>query len=421
MLIIAGLIFGLLLGGCAAWFFARAQLVFAHAQHGSETTALRVALEHEQARTAEKVALLEQTERGLTSRFDALAADALRKNNESFLELAAAKLGQKEQAVEHLVSPLKEQLQKVDGKLQELEVVRKGAYSSLAEQVRQLTETQKELRNETGNLVSALRDRPNVRGRWGEIQLRRVVEMAGMLEHCDFETQAHVATEDGRLRPDLLVKLPGGKKVVVDAKMAGQAYLESLQCTDDESRLAKLREHARQVRDHITKLSAKSYWAQFDQTPEFVILFIPGETFLSAALEQDPALIEDGVNQQVIIATPTTLIALLRAVSYGWRQETIAESAREVSELGRELYTRLATLTEHFAKVGRGLETAVRSYNDTVGSLETRVLPSARKFKERGIAPAGELAPLNVVDRSVRPVSAPELHPELPAADADAA
>ena len=413
-MVIAGLLIGLVVGAGAAWLYARAQ-------NGARTAALRVELEHEQARTAETVALVEKTERDLTSRFDALAADALRKNNESFLELASVKLGQKEQAVEHLVAPLKESLQKVDGKLQELEVARKGAYSSLAEQVRMLTETQKELRSETGNLVSALRDRPNVRGRWGEIQLRRVVEMAGMLEHCDFETQAHVATEDGRLRPDLIVQLPGGKKVVVDAKMAGQAYLESLSCEDDESRLVKLREHARQVRDHITKLSAKSYWAQFDQTPEFVILFIPGETFLSAALEQDPALIEDGVNQQVIIATPTTLIALLRAVSYGWRQETIAESARAVSDLGRELYTRLATLTEHFAKVGRGLDTAVRSYNETVGSLETRVLPSARKFKEHGISPAGELAPLNVVDRSVRPVSAAELSPELPAADADAA
>jgi DNA recombination protein RmuC len=413
-MVIVGLLIGLLVGAGAAWLYARAQ-------NGAQAAALRVELAHEQARAAEKAELLEKTERDFTSRFDALAADALRKNNESFLELASVKLEQKEQAVEHLVGPLKESLQKVDGKLQELEVARKGAYSSLAEQVRQLTETQKELRSETGNLVSALRDRPNVRGRWGEIQLRRVVEMAGMLEHCDFETQAHVATEDGRLRPDLIVQLPGGKKVVVDAKMAGQAYLESLSCKDEESRLVKLREHARQVRDHITKLSAKSYWSQFDQTPEFVILFIPGETFLSAALEQDPALIEDGVNQQVIIATPTTLIALLRAVSYGWRQETVAESARAVSDLGRELYTRLATLTEHFAKVGRGLETAVRSYNETVGSLETRVLPSARKFKEHGISPAGELAPLNIVDRSVRMVNAAELVPELPAADADAA
>jgi len=364
----------------------------------------------------------------LETTMKALASDALASSNKSFLELAKSQLeqlqqkttqdlDQRKQAVEHLVAPIKESLSKVDGKLQELEVARTRAYSDLSTQVRVLAEGQKDLRSETGNLVSALRDRPNVRGRWGEIQLRRVVEMAGMLEHCDFETQYHVTTDDGRLRPDLVVKLPGSKTVVVDAKCAGQAYLESLQCDNEEDRLAKLRDHARQMRDHVTKLSAKSYWSQFDETPEFVVLFIPGEPFLSAALEQDPALIEDGVNQQVILATPTTLIALLRAVAYGWRQETIAESAKAISDLGRELYSRLATLTDHFAKVGRGLETAVKSYNEAVGSLETRVLPSARKFKEHGISPAAELAPLNVVDRGVRPVSAPE----LPAADADAA
>ncbi len=364
----------------------------------------------------------------LETTMKALASDALASSNKSFLELAKSQLEQlqqkttqdleqRKQAVEHLVAPIKESLSKVDGKLQELEVARTRAYSDLSTQVRVLAEGQKDLRSETGNLVSALRDRPNVRGRWGEIQLRRVVEMAGMLEHCDFETQHHVTTDDGRLRPDLVVKLPGSKTVVVDAKCAGQAYLESLQCDNEEDRLAKLRDHARQMRDHITKLSAKSYWSQFDETPEFVVLFIPGETFLSAALEQDPGLIEDGVNQQVILATPTTLIALLRAVAYGWRQETIAESAKAISDLGRELYSRLATLTDHFAKVGRGLETAVKSYNEAVGSLETRVLPSARKFKEHGISPAAELAPLSVVDRGVRPVSAPE----LPAADADAA
>src|SRR6476469_7677369 len=371
---------------------------------------------------------LDEARASLGSTRKALAADALATNNQSFMELAKAQLEQlqqrttqeleqRKQAVEHLVTPIAESLQKVDGKLQQLEVARTHAYSELSVQVRQLAEGQSQLRSETGNLVSALRDRPNVRGRWGEIQLRRVVEMAGMLEHCDFETQHHVSTEEGRLRPDLVVKLPGGKTVVVDAKCAGQAYLESLGCDTDEARLAKLRDHARQVRDHVTKLSAKSYWSQLDQTPEFVVLFMPGETFLSAALEQDPSLIEDGVNQQVIIATPTTLIALLRAVAYGWRQETIAESAKVISDLGRELYTRLGTLTDHFAKVGRGLETAVKSYNETVGSLETRVLPSARKFKEHGISPAAELAPLNVVERSVRSVTAPE----LPAADADAA
>ena len=392
---ILGLLIGLVLGGAAAALVVRAH-------YGA------------------RLAVSQQARESLGDTMKALAADALATNNQSFLELAKAQLEQlqqkttqeleqRKQAVEHMVQPIQESLQKVDGKLQQLEVARTRAYSELTVQVRELAETQTLLRSETGNLVSALRDRPNVRGRWGEIQLRRVVEMAGMLEHCDFETQVHVATEDGRLRPDLIVKLPGSKTVVVDSKFAGQAYLESLSARDDEERGRKLRDHARQVRDHIAKLSGKSYWAQFDSAPEFVVLFIPGETFLSAALEQDPSLIEEGVNQQVILATPTTLIALLRAVAYGWRQETIAESAKAISELGRELYGRLATLTDHFAKVGRGLETAVRSYNETVGSLETRVLPSARKFRDQGISPASELAELPAVERGVRPVTAPEL------------
>lgn len=382
---VVGLVIGLLVGVAACWLVMRTRLV-----------ASEMALAHE---------------RELAGRFDAVAAEALRKNNETFLELASGRLGQKEQAVEQLVTPIRESLQKVDGRIQQLEVARQGAYSELRTQVAALAQAQQDLRAETGNLVGALRDRPNVRGRWGEIQLKRVVEMAGMVEHCDFETQKHVATDDGRLRPDLVVSLPGGKSVVVDSKFAGQAYLESLSVQDDAERAAKLRDHARQVRDHITKLSHKSYWSQFEQTPEFVVLFIPGETYLSAALEQDPALIEDGVNQQVIIATPTTLIALLRAVAYGWRQETIAESARQISELGRELYSRIATFTEHLAKVGRGLESASRSYNEAVGSLETRVLPSARRFKEHGVSPAAELAELDVVDRAIRPVTAAELPP----------
>jgi DNA recombination protein RmuC len=412
---VPGLLIGLILGAGVVFLLIRPRV-----------SALRLALEHEESRSEEKVALLERTERDLTERFDALAAAALRNNNESFLELAAAKLGQKEQAVEHLVGPLKESLQRVDGKLQELEVARKGAYSSLAEQVRQLGETQKELRSETGNLVSALRDRPNVRGRWGEIQLRRVVEMAGMLEHCDFETQHHVATDDGRIRPDLVVKMPGGGSVVVDAKVAGQAYIESLECKDDESRTLKLRDHARQVRDHVTKLGAKNYWSQFERTPDFVVLFLPGETFLSAALEQDPALIEESFNNRVLIATPTTLIALLRTVAYGWRQETIAESAKEVSELGRELYKRMATLTEHFSKVGDRLQSAVRAYNDSVGSFERSVLPGARKLKDHGITSTSDLAELREIELAVRTVKTPELPSAVlrsaaPDAEADAA
>ncbi len=353
----------------------------------------------------------------LMARFNALAADALRTNQESFLELASGRLAQKEQAVENLVAPIKESLGKVGEKLQELEIARVGAYSALTTQVRQLTETQAELRSETGNLVSALRDRPNVRGRWGEIQLRRVVEMAGMLEHCDFETQHHVATEDGRIRPDLVVKLPGGGRVVVDAKFVCQAYLESIDCRNEEERAGKLRDHARQLRDQLTKLSAKNYWSQFERSPDFVVLFIPGENFLSAALEQDPALLEDGFSQRVLIATPTSLVALLRTVAFGWRQETIAESAQELSALGTELYGRLSTFTKHIVGVGRGLETAAKSFNDAVGSLETRVLPSARKFKEHGIAPTAEIAELKVIETAIRSVTAPE----LPAASADAA
>lgn len=382
------------------------------------------------AHYAGRLALLEEARDSFATTMKALAADALATSNQSFLELAKSQLGmlqqqttqdleQRKQAVESLVRPIRESLDKVGGRLQELEVARTRAYSELNAQVRQLADTQKELRTETGNLVSALRS-PVVRGRWGEIQLRRVVEMAGMLAHCDFLEQVTVMSDGSRLRPDLVVKLPGGKQVVVDAKAPLQAYLEALEAKDEDVRRARLVDHARQIRDHVAKLSAKSYWSQFDQTPEFVVLFIPGETFFSAALEQDPSLIEEGVNQQVILATPTTLIALLRAVAYGWRQETIAESAKAISDLGRELYGRLATLTDHFAKVGRGLETAVRSYNETVGSLETRVLPAARRFRDHGVSPTAELAELGGVERSVRPITAPEL-PAPPDTAADAA
>jgi DNA recombination protein RmuC len=388
---------------------------------------LQVQLEHERAGFEEKVALLKHAEDELTDSFRAMSAEALRLNNTAFLDLARTQLekfqesaqgdlAQRQKAFEAIVSPVRESLEKVDGQIRSLEQARTHAYSTLSEQVRALAEGQRELRTETGNLVTALRS-PTVRGRWGEMQLKRVVEMAGMVAHCDFVEQTIAQTDDGRLRPDLVIKLPGGRNVVVDAKAPLMAYLDAHEAKDDEVRLAKLGDHARQIRDHIAKLSSKSYWGHFDPAPDFVVLFLPGESFFSAALEQDPSLIEEAITRQVIPATPTTLIALLRTVAYGWRQEQVAESAREISELGRELHTRLSTMSDHFAKLGRSLDTAVKSYNDTMGSLERRVLVTARRFKEHGAVPSGELAELTPIERTPQQPQAPELTGPEPAGE----
>lgn len=381
-------------------------------------TELTTSLQKDQESWQEKICLLQQTEERLKTTFDSLSAHALQSNNQSFLVLAQSilekfhdksqiDLSTRQKSILEMLSPLKEALTLLDQKIQILEQNRQGAYESIRQQVQDLLLTQKELRQETSSLTKALRT-PHVRGKWGEIQLRRTVEIAGMIPYCDFiEQHSQSLTGDGTsIRPDLIVKLPGNKTIIIDAKTPLQSYLDALECTEDQHRQVKLKEHARHVRTHITKLSQKSYWSQFPETPEFVVLFLPGESFFSAALEQDPSLIEIGADQKVILATPTTLIALLRSIHYGWRQERLADNAHKISELGKELYKRLGDMSKHFFRLGKSLHASVEAYNQTIGSFESRVLATARRFEDLDALSVKKdlLVSPNTIDVTPRPI-----------------
>jgi DNA recombination protein RmuC len=375
----------------------------------------------EEMRAAEeKLALLSQAQEQLVRHFKALSLDALQSNNQAFLDLAKTTLEKYQEgaksdlearatAVGELVGPLKEQLEKMGGQVLELEKGRAQAYGALNQQLRGVAEANSQLKQQTERLVGALRS-SSVRGRWGEIQLKRVVELAGMLAHCDFVEQRGVVSEGGRLRPDLVVQLPGGKQVVVDSKAPLEAYLDAHEVQDEAVRKLKLDEHAAQIRRHMRALAEKGYAEQFASAPEFVVMFLPGEAFFSAALERDPELIEFGAQQNVIPASPTTLIALLRAVAYGWRQEQVAEHARTIQRLGRDLHDRIRTVAGHLQSLGSQLGKSVDAYNKAVGSLESRVLPGARKLRDLGAGGASEEVPqLEPVESLVRQMEMPAL------------
>src|SRR3954465_6242533 len=418
------LIIGIAVGALGVWLILRARLGELTATRNACTTAereiasLSATLEHERAAAAEKLQLVEDAQLKLTQSFDSLAAKALQSNNQAFVALAKSELGQHQikareeldkrtTAIESLVKPITESLTKVDTKIEQLERERVQAHGALFNHLKNVTTQQEELKRETANLVTALRA-PHTRGRWGEMQLRRVCEMAGMLRHCDFAEQETVASDDSRLRPDVVVKLPGDKRVVIDAKVPLAAYLDAIEARDEDSRKLHMQAHVRQMRDHIKQLSAKGYW-KYEDAPEFVVMFVD-EAMYRAAIDEAPGIIEEALEQHVLITTPTSLLALLRTVSYSWRQEKLAESAREIAELGRELHSRLGTFAGLLAKVGRALTTSVGAFNSAVGSFDARVLVTARKLEEHGAASeTKELEAPAQIEAMPRVVEAPQL------------
>jgi DNA recombination protein RmuC len=408
------LVLGLALGVVVGWLGGR-----------PEQARLRSELERDRAVHAERLRAYQDAELKLRDTFTALSNQALKNNNEQFLSLAQTRLEQarteasadidsRKKAIEDLIGPMAKTLEHMDREIKESERRRIETGATLIEKIAALDTVGQDLRGQTQRLVDALK-RPGVRGRWGELQLKRVVELAGMLEHCHFTEQETVVTENGRIRPDVLINLPGGKHIVVDAKAPLDAYLRALEAPDEDARQKLLADHARQVRTHMVQLSAKSYYDKVSSTPEFVVMFLPGEMFFSAALEQDPALIEFGVDKRVIPASPTTLIALLRAVAYGWQQEAMEENARKISDLGKALYESVRVLGTHFENLGGRLQASLEAYNQAVGSLEGNVLIKARKFKELQAANGGEeIKALEPIDRVPRMLQAPELTDGLP-------
>lgn len=447
MLIIGAFVIGIAVGMAAAMFWYGTMRARTEEQlRGAQTTAadlqgrlaqqtieanerglevVRLSQEVASARTiaAKQQEAFDKAEKALKESFAAMAQEALRGNSEQFIQLAQSKFAEQQQTaahtlesrkneVEQLVKPLSEALDKFQQQVQQIETKREGAFSGIAEQLKMLAGAHQELRNETSRLVGALKS-PIHRGRWGEIQLRRVVELAGMVEHCDFEEQPSYSTEEGRLRPDLIVHLPGGREIVVDSKVSLSAYLEATASDSEAERNEKFKQHAAQVKAHVLRLSSKAYWAQLDATPEFVVAFLPGESLLSAALQHDGSLIEFGAEQRVVLATPTTLIALLKAVAYGWRQEQLQKNAEEISVLGRLLYERLATMYEHFNGLRRNLEGSVSAFNKMVGTMETRVMVSARKFRELGAAGGDEIEAIEPIESAARELTEPKTAVQL--------
>ncbi len=397
-----------LIGGLLAALWLGRRLSDLRARNAELTTTLEL----ERRAHEEKIRTLKQAQDDLSRTFEALSARALAQNNQEFLRLArenleklqqqaGAELEKKEKAIEHLVQPIRAALEKTEQQIRNIEKERKEAYGALTQHLQTMAQTQANLQAQTQNLVQALR-RPEVRGQWGELTLKRLAELAGMVEHCDFFEQETVQTEEGRQRPDMIVRLPDSREIVVDVKTPLDAYLSAIEAGDDAEREAQLVRHARNVRQRVNELASKAYWSQFSDAPDFVVLFIPGDQFLAAALDQDRDLLEEALRQQVILATPTSFVALLRAVAFGWRQEQLAQNAEKIREVGEELYRRLLTFTGHLEKLGRSLDTSVKHYNKAVGSFDSRVLPGAQKFTEMGIEAAKRLEGLEQVETGPR-------------------